>query len=490
MVNIDLFLVDNIRNIILKNVKNKYFIKMFNTSFYLFGFLKRLFNYINFDSYSLTSIKNNTLTSKSLSIEYKGNKIVLLTYLLDETNTVKYVIKGVNYESMDGEYRPSFTTYDALKTFESKNFIYFQAFYTELVKHNFFNEIKVFYDDKESTTTQDYNRAASIILVEYTNYMRLGYDSLNSLNKHFTSFLLSYERVISNILIDNLNKYPDKYREYILNVIGDFLNQNGKIKNMSKLNVEFSSKINFQYFKSRFRLVSKVIPINISETFIRELQISSSVSQLKLNNVTNCVPLLFSFLNLKDYKYSNINILKNINNTEVLHNLHKKTYDHYFDGEDMDDHINDSYDLISKIKQLQKVDYVNNKDILLIMEYVGRPLGSLPYDYKKIIKDGHILEKKDVEKNKMEQLYEKIMKVKNTVPVPLQSFYYNVYTENFNWVLFEVVYTLLCLNKRLKLIHNDLHLNNITYIISLPYNYTVFSNREEIYKKKNIENNI
>ena len=155
MVNIDLFLVDNIRNTILKNVKNKYFIKIFNTSFYLFGFLKRLFNYMNFDSFSLTSIKNNTLISKSLSMKYKGNKIVLLTYLLDETNTVKFVIKGVNYESMDGEYRPSFTTYDALKTFEKTNFRCFQMFYYELIKHNFFNEIKIFYDDKESTIPQD-----------------------------------------------------------------------------------------------------------------------------------------------------------------------------------------------------------------------------------------------------------------------------------------------------------------------------------------------
>ena len=462
---IKIFNIENIKKLYYKNINNELlFNNIINNCFFLFGFLRKWFAYSNIDLNNLNNLPNYKLTCKSLSMIYNDKKIVLITYLLDN-NDIKYIIKGVNYESADGEFRPSFSTYDSFKLFETYYDININIFYKTLLDSNFFSKIKIFYEDKESLNIQDFTRSSIVILQESLSLLGYGSKTINNLNIHFKNFLLENIELISFLLLECI-EINNNYLDFLVDFILDYTSEN------------------IDLCKTNHRLIAKIIPSTKAESYIRELNISFNVSNLKYNNVTDCVPITYSFLKLKNYTFSNINILKFIYKSKIIldTNLYKNTFSYYLDNilDNMD------FNIISRLNQLQKDVYLKDNEILLIMEYVGDNLSSLPNYYKKIHYDEKLIitDNKNISKydDKLLQLILKKLLNFTNKDFNIKDLLHNTYIKKFDNVLFEIIYTLLCLNKKINLIHNDLHLNNITYRIDVPLYYTTFNELSEIEK--------
>jgi hypothetical protein len=460
----DLLNTVKIKQLYYKNIKNELlFNHIINNS--LFSAIPFL-NYLKYSKLNDFLVSHNDAKSKfttqSIYIIHNNTRVNLMTYLFDFNYDIKYVIYGVSLESMDGEYRPNLTSYESYTTTENSLQYFTNIAYDYALKLSFFKDVSLNFNEKSTTlSNQHYKRALLVILSEFLKYIRGQLDS--HANKTFMSFISHKKEQLYNIIYNIVEQDEDTNgsRNSVYDFISLFEHEMTK-KGTSALppynSNRFQTKMVFYY-----RLVSKTIPNNKINSALREIAIAYNVSKLKLNNITNGLPILYKNFEIKNYEYNNKNIKDSLKKSEIINemNLYDNLYKHYSD--DITDFISSDthiFNILDTLNDIKKQDFNVNHNIVIIMEYVGKTMGDFPYILQNFNKIGSIT------KDNAKTIQDKIMFILTGSgkinALMFNEYMHYIFQNEFDVMLFNLVYTLLALNKNMRVIHNDLHLNNIT----------------------------
>jgi len=466
----DIFNSDNILKYYYKNIKNEYlFNHILNNSLYLSN---SLLNYLRYTKLYTYLPKNNTTTvdkfsTKSLSIVYKNNNINLMTFLYDSKDTPQFVIYGVNLTSMDGEYRPHFTSYASYTSLETELNDVITKLYDASLKYKLFDTFIIKFNNKQKDITNKYYiRVMLVILDEMLKQIRGQLDG--HINVEFLNYLNHNSDLLYDIIIDVLNDNYIHIIRFIL-VFGHERSTKGKSELPEYTTSRFQPILKFFY-----KLVSKTIPNNKVLSAIREIRLTYEVSKLKLNNITGNVPLTYHYYNILNYDFNNPNIIKTISDSKIIGgmDLYNILYNHY--STDIDDYkYNNNYNLeyfklCNDLKNVKKNEIIYKSNITIILEFVGKTMGDFPYILQKIDKMVKI-QNTDISKltNKCEIIINLLTNRGNkadqsNTSLNFKDHLFYIYQYDFDMMLFQFIYTLYALNTRVQIIHNDMHLNNMT----------------------------
>jgi hypothetical protein len=350
--------------------------------------------------------------------------------------TYKYMCIGPNMISADGEYRNGVTPIQNINEIRLE--------YIEL-----WEEIEEYLvDRKDIKYTQNYYLAHGIDKVQ-SLYIKKDVEVhrfaiLLLVMAWSTQYVLLYMS-LQNTHIDpsyNNNMFTTTDAEffqhlvdvYSLQTLKQFYNRLHATRMWNELDAK-------DIPKSLFTIGQKIVPLSEAEldnvndvkyTTWRELQISHSINDLIINSITPCIALTL------DWIYVN-GVDKYIFNNPIL-----------YDKIEISDMIHKKPGIMRRARTVLSDTnasmgdeiVISNRGIVIFTEYVGRTINSIPGSLKSTEY------KKDIQ--------------------PLFS--------NINAMskyLFEIVYTLLCLNTKCQVVHGDLHLNNTTvHYMEKPYIYS------------------
>lgn len=382
--------------------------------------------------------------------------------------THEYVCHGQTYKSCDGEFRHRFFSYD--------QFVYIK------------NHYKKIYDDIKNFITNE----KQIVIQSNSYYPQevLNNKSYEFINKQFNKNLEYFEIAIYLFM----SAWVVGYRDVLYNrkanhveekhYIGMYGKDGEKSKNMALDNVKSKQKTFFEYLLKKYdsnqiktlieqltyllkypytldynvvECGQKLMPLKIKEienygnikySPWKEKYINSIVNALVINGISPCVPIYVDWflINTTDKglfeneaSYTKIDHSEKVK--EIIKNLENARRDTYI-------YNNEEIYLSHKMEGLSSaieypMDYaeaeiaLSNYTLCTIGEYLGRTFADHP----------------------------------QLLINPKYKYTTNFFetTEYFAKYIFEYVYTLLCLNSKLDIIHGDLHLNNITIFINKSY---------------------
>lgn len=457
-----------------------------------------LLNYMKYSKLNLYLRENNDdtiYTSKSIYIIHNEKRVNLMTYLYIN-DEIKFVIYGISLDSMDGEYRPNFTSYKTYTDTETELNDFINRIYEISISYKFFDDISLHYDNnEEKITNKHYIRCLLVVFNEYIKLIKGQLDT--HINTTFMNFLMKKREILSKIGYDMIVKYSNDNESLLSLFIKKFEHEktNKGSSDLPKYNTDrFLPKLMFYY-----RLVSKTIPNNKINSAIKEIAISYNVSKLKLNNISMNIPITYQNLYLKNFDFNNPNIIDLLKKSEIMNNinLYENLYRLY--NNDINEFIMnntnniETIDILNQLNNINKNNITNNNNMVIILEYVGKTMGDFPYILNKL-NNIFSLTEESIKTNedyiaftlKGGKQYD-TLSIKN--PLKFNEYLQYIFQNDFNVMLFNFIYTLLSLNKRLKLIHNDLHLNNIT-IQSMEFSASEYTVSNQDREKIMIDNNI
>lgn len=159
---------------------------------------------------------------------------------------------------------------------------------------------------------------------------------------------------------------------------------------------------------------------SIRPDYWKELYIGFQINKLFANFICLGFPILVTWILVEDYNYENPMIQEKIRLSGKMESIKDAYQDVATEqNSDVGEYIK------SSVKYLNKHLIYSNMSLGLLITGVGHPFGSLPY-----LKDVNTFE---------------------DVSDP----------DRFRALLFNIVYSLYCMNSKLGIIHNDLHVNNV-----------------------------
>ena len=379
------------------------------------------------------------------SIKKKYNKIktnyIYLYSTLDEKELIhKYFCFGINLISSDGEYRSRFVNFEVLKKCRD--------YRTELwmdVKNHLSRKSKLYFEIKNYSPKKHSKHLLTRIKSKIVNgdYILDFY-----ILSWITQGLIKYLNVQNSHIDPNYNS----------NIFdgGDMKVMRKLIKkyNISTLRTFYNMSSSFSIGDEKIKPIcgQKILPISIEsannlfnikyEPWL-EYYINEKINKLVINYITPGVPITYDWFfiyGVNSFLFDNKKMINKIeisdNAKEIVSHLEKARKTIYY-----------NMDIRSEIKKhLRSEGTYEEKDLILselgivvISEYVGRTINDITTSIKS------------------EQYKKDIGSIFSV-------------NEKFFKYMFDIVYTLCCLNKRLNIIHGDLHLNNTTLRhIDIPY---------------------
>lgn len=492
----DILNKEKIKELYFKCIKNEtLFNHIINNSLYLSIPFLNYMKYYKLNNYLLNQHDESIFSTKSIYIIHETTRVNLITFLYNENEEIKYVIYGVSLESMDGEYRPNFTSYKSYESTENELHEFIDLAYDHSLKISFFKDISLFHEDSSALTNKQYVRALLVILCEFLKLIRGHLDG--NVNKTFLSFLSNKTEqlydIIYNIIIPT--NEIDKHSKLIFHFILAFEHEITR-KGTSELprynTNRFQPRLKFYY-----RLVSKTIPNSKMHSALREIMITYNVSKLKINNITNGVPISYGNYQIKNYEFNNKNIIQSLKKSEIMKgmNLYNNLYKHYSDDitnftssnthDARDTHI---FNVLGELNNIKKQEFNKDYNMVMILEFLGKTMGDFPRILESFNKIAAITA--DNLKTKHDTIMFILTGSGEVNTLKFNEYMHYIFQCEFDMMLFNLIFTLLALNKKMNLIHNDLHLNNIT-IQSVEYSAGEFTisavDRDKIINDNNID---
>ena len=197
-----------------------------------------------------------------------------------------------------------------------------------------------------------------------------------------------------------------------------------------------------------------------------QIMITYNVSKLKINNITNGVPISYQNYQIKNYEFNNPNIINSIKKSKIMKemNLYDNLYKYHSDDItnfiSSDTHDINIFNVLEELNNIKKQELNNNNNMIIILEFVGKTMGDFPYILESFNKIASITGDNFTSKHD-EIMY--ILTGRGKInTLDFNEYMQHIFQYEFDMMLFNLVFTLLALNKKIHLIHNDLHLNNIT----------------------------
>ena len=393
--------------------------------------------------------------------------------------THEYISHGQTYNSCDGEFRHRFFTYEQLISIYNN----YQQIFKEII--NFLQKQKeiiirsnTFYSSQiENHTNFEYINEAFSYNLDHTHigtilYMAswlLGYNDVrfdrkaNHVDEKYFIAMFGLDGEKNRQI--SAKTYKSDHKEFYDHLIHTY-----SVDQIRSLSQELTYLLKYPYTKDE-KIVEcgqKLIPLKVKEienygnikySPWRERYINSLVNSLVINGISPCVPIYVDWFLINSTNiglFENKNSYNKIEQSEVakkivknLENARRDTY--IYDKEEI--FLSQKMEGLSSSIEYP-MDYaeaeiiLSNTTLCTIGEYLGRTFADMP---TLLIKP----------------------KYKHT-----DNFFES--TEFFAKYIFEYIYTLLCLNQKLGLIHGDLHLNNITifynrtFDIEIPNPYVLY----------------
>ena len=384
-------------------------------------------------------------------------------YGLVENNDIRnlYILNSTSLISKDGEYRHRFIDYNML--LELQNNKIYNHFYKYLSNEYLNNEFEL--------NIEIFNLLDNDILDKYSKKIK---NSNILLNIYLISWITEIYNIYTNDQEINLNESSNNilFSNKDIQIFTNYIKNN---KDINKLIDRFT----FYNYKLELELGQKLIPFNYIElkdykNIIhhqwKELLINKTTINLIYNLNSPCFSLFgnwFLIINSNKNLFDNPAIFDKLfysdSIKEILNYLYlAKNNLINLNNEQKNDSKNTITNLIKKLKLIISSSENNllmsNVSMCYISEYSGKTI----FDYF-----NKLINSKQIDKN-----------IGN-----LLSDY-----ELFKKYIFEIIYSLYCLNIK-GIIHGDLHLNNITFNIQ-NYNNNEKDNNYVIYNinKDNYEN--
>lgn len=366
---------------------------------------------------------------------------------------IQYYTVGPSLLSKDGEYRAGICTFDnytQIYKIMPKLWQDVKDYVRKLyLKNNWQLSYKIFTmntikDQKKSAI----DRIVSNHLLDH-NFLALCW---------FKTVYEYYYKVIAQHIAENFSKIFTKN----INDLKMFESLEKKYKNEIQLLYLTSSQNFFNYSKKKYKVIpmgQKFIPINETELLEplkldhkpwREVLISKRASDLVINGISPSIPLFGEFFyigNSNESLYDNPAQYQKLEESKIaqeivklLKQAQKGTYIQRKipqSNRQISDWVNSNFRSLNKRIQ-DPITYSNNNIIMsnislcFVSEYVGRTI----YDI----------------------MTDKTHGYAKTIGHPLSVRNYNIFAR----YLFDICYTLYCLNTKIHVIHGDLHLNNAT----------------------------
>lgn len=373
----------------------------------------------------------------------KTNYIYLYSTLDGKELNHNYFCFGINLISSDGEYRNRFVNFEVLE--QSRRYR------TEMwndVKNHLSNKSNLQFEIKQySPTTYPKN-----ILTRIKSKIKNGDYILDFyILSWITQGLIKYLNVQHSHIDPNYNS--NIFEKGDMKVMRELIKKY-KISTLRTFYTISSSFYNKVYNNKLYRPIcgQKIIPISVEsannlfnikyEPWL-EYYINEKINKLIINYITPGVPITYDWFfiyGVNSFLFDNKRMINKMeisdNAKEIVSHLEKARKTIYY-----------NMDMRSEIKKhLRSEGTYEEKDLMLselgivvISEYVGRTINDITTSIKSV------QYKKDI------------------------GSIFSV-NEKFFKYMFDIVYTLCCLNKRLNIIHGDLHLNNTTLRhIDIPY---------------------
>ena len=399
------------------------------------------FSPINRSGYTCT-----VFAIKAQSTIYKTNYAYLYSIITENEGIPniehKYVCLGPNMISADGEYRNRMTNFSVINNIKSEyhdiwndideylthksSVTYSQNYY---ISHQTPNScIKPLKDDIES------NRFVIDLYIlswlsqgieRYHKFQNTGVDieyNKNMFNTEDEKMLDHYVNKYSN---DTLMMFMWKV-SYIQDEIYSIITEKNKPDNLIRYNPKLGQKIIL--LEDEHILYAK----NILYAPWRELYISELMNDLIINLICPGVPIFVDWIYINGvdhFIFNNPSIKGRVILSDDFKQK-KNTTSKPISDRSLDGSIADTTNLI-----------VSDVGILMITEHVGKTLSN-------------------VQQNIQSNTY-------NLHKHTAYSMFSNI--EQMSRYLFDITYTLLCMNSKFNVIHGDLHLNNVTINIGIPY---------------------
>jgi len=287
---------------------------------------------------------------------------------------------------------------------------------------------------------------------------------LYDIEVEYTIFRKKHSRIIVDSRIaEVLVMYVVQKRKSIIhvradNVLESYADVITSLAEKTEFNVGMGREVVALLFHSdKFMSTVKLVPIteeyksqrpDISHTVWKELYFGHLVNSLFSNFVCNGFPILISWITVDGYVYKNPIVRDKIDASGELVDVRKML---------QDIHIGEHTDVG---KYIQKSIHFMDKNLIYSDKSIGMILPDAGFTYGNLPEVVHIEE------------FARLME-----------------PEVFMSNIFNVIYSLYCLNSKLGVIHNDLHINNVC-IDSVFYYASIFYRVEDIYYMMNPGRNI
>lgn len=373
----------------------------------------------------------------------KTNYIYLYSTLEGEELVHNYFCFGINLISSDGEYRSRFVNFEVLDRT--------RKYRTELwkdVKNHLSAKSNLYFEIKQYSPNEYPKNVLTRIKSKIINDgCILDFYILSWI----TQGLIKYLNVQNSHIDPNYNSnifdkgdmkmMDDLIKKYNISTLRTFYTMSSSFYNIEDDNKKFKSFCG-----------QKIIPIsiesannlfNIKYDPWLEYYINEKINKLIFNYITPGVPVTYDWFfiyGVNSFLFDNKKMINKIeisdNAKEIVSHLEKARKNIYYN---MDIRSEIKKHLKSEGTYEEKELMLSELGIVVLSEYVGRTIN----DITSSIKSSQY--KKDI------------------------GSIFSV-NEKFFKYMFDIVYTLCCLNKRLNVIHGDLHLNNTTLRhIDIPY---------------------
>lgn len=397
-----------------------------------------------FNKYDISINSNVEYYTKNINIITNNNKINIATFLYENDNykTPQFIILDAHLHSINSQFHKLFFNYtDFLKILNNikSNINIIREYYNT---YEIFKLFDIEFDNKKAN--EDYIYILVIIVIFITYHKIFLQITNNNINKNLHDFIIKNNNKFFSIYIHAIDK-NDTFMLESIDII-------------------------YNTFENNYPVSCKIFPnFNNDDT---EYSILNDLKLFRENNIIKGVTFLYDKILLKNFEFTNVYIKD------------KKRACCVFDMEKYVDYVDDS---ILNLNDTDALDldgaFFNEKGpvYILVMSYIGRPIYELPFFINTMIK----YTTNDFKpKNKNDEY---LLKYKSIYNCPYDMHYEYIYKYDFSSSMFNFIYTLLFLNMRLNIIHNNINLNNITFQqINKTYFYN-YKNYKNIINKNNLE---
>jgi hypothetical protein len=339
-----------------------------------------------------------------------------------------YMCAGPNIVSSDGEFRSKLTISDSINIYK-----YYYKNIWDTVGEYLLSKNNIVY-------FQDYYLYGDISDEQIDNLKKIVDINRYVIDLYILSWISQYLLIYLNVQSINIDRF---YNDNMFDIVADRVIFDKIVEKESiatiKLFYRDTSVIYSSYKEgaNKFRLTEhpEITHINqesynnimnIEYSVWLECYISQMVTNIYINSITPGVPMFHDWSILYGVNKFMFNNEEIYNKAEISDNMIGQNKEdkmiEYSPDEAYEDNI-----------------YSTDKAILFIMEYVGRPVNDL----------ATLLKSQEFQEN-------------------IESIFSNY--DYFKKYMFEIIYSLYCINTKVSVIHGDLHLNNTTLNrVSKPY---------------------